>query len=77
VVDKKLMNEECSLKRGHFHSGESDSLRAREPVAFAECSPSSATELAVKLCVDGQGLGDQFAMNNATDVKKHDEHGLR
>jgi hypothetical protein len=29
----------------------------------------------VKLCVDGLALGDKFAMNNATDIKKH-EQGL-
>jgi hypothetical protein len=32
---------------------------------------------AVKLRVDGLDLGDEFAMNNAADVEKHDEHGLR
>jgi hypothetical protein len=31
---------------------------------------------AVKLCVDGLNLGDEFTLNNAVDVKKHDEHGL-
>jgi hypothetical protein len=30
---------------------------------------------AVKLRVDGLALGDEFTMNNAMDVKKHD-HGL-
>jgi hypothetical protein len=32
--------------------------------------PSNAAELAVKLCVDGLALGDEFAMNNATDVER-------
>jgi hypothetical protein len=26
---------------------------------------------------DSLALGDEFAMNNAADVEKHDEHGLR
>jgi hypothetical protein len=32
---------------------------------------------AVRLCVDGLALGDGSAMNNAADVEKQDEHGLR
>jgi hypothetical protein len=32
---------------------------------------------AVKLFVDGLALGDEFLKNNAADVEKHDEHGLR
>jgi hypothetical protein len=30
----------------------------------------------VKFCVDSLALGDKFAMNNAVDVKIHDENGL-
>jgi hypothetical protein len=39
--------------------------------------PQTPQNFAVKLCVDGLALGDEFAMNNAADVEKHDEHGLR
>jgi hypothetical protein len=39
--------------------------------------PRTPQNYAVKLCVDGVDLGDEFAMNNAADVKKHNEHGLR
>jgi hypothetical protein len=39
--------------------------------------PQMQQNFTVKLCVDGLALGDKFAMNNATDVEKHDEHGLR
>jgi hypothetical protein len=60
--------------RVNCRRGESNSSSATDPVAFAECSPSNA---AVKLCVEGPALGDEFAMNNPTDVEKHDEHGLR
>jgi hypothetical protein len=38
--------------------------------------PQMPQNFAVKLCVDGLALGDKFAMNNAVDVKKHDEHGF-
>jgi hypothetical protein len=38
--------------------------------------PQIPQNFTVKLCVDGLALGDEFAMNNAADVKKHDEHGL-
>jgi hypothetical protein len=37
--------------------------------------PQTPQNFSVKLFVDGLALGDEFAMNNATDVKKHDEHG--
>jgi hypothetical protein len=50
--------------------GESNSSSATDPVAFAECSPSNNAELRV----DGLALGDEFAMNIAVDVEKHDEH---
>jgi hypothetical protein len=39
--------------------------------------PQTPQNFAVKLRVDGLALGDEFAMNNATHVEKHDEHGLR
>jgi hypothetical protein len=39
--------------------------------------PQTPQNFAVKLCVDGLALGDEFMTNNATDVKKHNEHGLR
>jgi hypothetical protein len=39
--------------------------------------PRTPQNFAVKLCVDGLALGDEFAMNNTADVKKYDEHGLR
>jgi hypothetical protein len=38
--------------------------------------PQMLQNFAVKLCVDSLALGDEFAMNNAADVEKHDEHGL-
>jgi hypothetical protein len=39
--------------------------------------PQMPQYFAVKLCVDGLALGDEFVMNNAMDVEKHDEHGVR
>jgi hypothetical protein len=39
--------------------------------------PQTPQNFAVKLCVDGLALGNEFAMNNAPDAEKHDEHGLR
>jgi hypothetical protein len=39
--------------------------------------PQTLQNFAVKLFVDGLALGDELAMNNAADVEKHDEHGLR
>jgi hypothetical protein len=38
--------------------------------------PQTPQNSAVKLCVDGLALGDEFAMNSVTDVEKRDEHGL-
>jgi hypothetical protein len=60
----------------HCRCGESNSSRATDPIAFTDCSLSNAAELRSKTFVDGLALGDEFAMNNATDVEKH-EHGLR
>jgi hypothetical protein len=52
-------------------------LRATDPVAFAKCSSSNAAELCSKILCWQSGPGDEVTMNNATVVKKHDEHGLR
>jgi hypothetical protein len=38
--------------------------------------PQTPQNFTVKLCVDGLALGDEFAMNSAADVEKHNEHGL-
>jgi hypothetical protein len=56
--------------RVHCCRGESNFLRATDPVTFAEYSPSNATELR------SLALGDEFMMNKAADVEKHDEHGF-
>jgi hypothetical protein len=39
--------------------------------------PQMPQNFTVKLCVYSLALGDEFAMNNPTDVKKRNEHGLR
>jgi hypothetical protein len=39
--------------------------------------PQMPQNFAVKLCVDGLALEDEFAMNTAADFEMHDEHGLR
>jgi hypothetical protein len=39
--------------------------------------PQTPQNFAVKFCVDGLALGYEFAMSNAADVEKHNEHGLR
>jgi hypothetical protein len=39
--------------------------------------PETPQIFAVKCCVDGLALGDEFAMNNASNMEKQDEHGLR
>jgi hypothetical protein len=38
--------------------------------------PQMLQNFTVKLCSDGLTLVDEFMMNNAADVEKHD-HGLR
>jgi hypothetical protein len=38
--------------------------------------PQTMQNLTVKFYVDGLALGDEFMMNNAADVKKHNEHGF-
>jgi hypothetical protein len=48
-------------------------IRSLSPNIF----PQTPQKFAVKLRVDGLALRDEFAMNNAADVEKHDEHGLR
>jgi hypothetical protein len=48
-------------------------IRSLSPNVLAE----TPQNFAVKLRVDGLALRDEFAMNNATDIEKHGEHGLR
>jgi hypothetical protein len=38
--------------------------------------PQTPQNFTVKLRVDGLALGDEFTMNNAADVEKHDENGF-
>jgi hypothetical protein len=38
--------------------------------------PQTPQNFTVKLCIDYLALGDKFAMNNAANVEKHNEHGL-
>jgi hypothetical protein len=38
--------------------------------------PQTLQNFTVKFCVYDLDLGDEFVMNNAVDVEKHDEHGL-
>jgi hypothetical protein len=61
--------------RVHCRREESNPSRATDPVAFAECSPLNVAELRSKLCVNGLALGNEFAINNAADVEKHNECG--
>jgi hypothetical protein len=76
VVGKKFKNEECSM---------TGCIVVENPILYAPQTwsllpnilPQTPQNFAVKLCVDGLALGDKFAMNNAADVEKHDEHGLR
>jgi hypothetical protein len=51
-------------------------MRTTDPGAFVNILPQMPPNFTVKLCVDGLVLGDEFTMNNTTDVEKHDEHGL-
>jgi hypothetical protein len=76
VVGEKLTNEEC-LVTGCIVIGENPILCAPQIQSLSlNVLPQTQHNFTVKLCVDGLALGDQFAMNNATDVEKHDEHGL-
>jgi hypothetical protein len=63
------MNKVWSVTVNCRH-GESNSSRATDQVAFANVLPQMLQNFAVKLCVDGLALWDEFAMNNAADVKK-------
>jgi hypothetical protein len=77
VVGEKLTNEECSVTRcivvvenPILHAPQ---IRSLSPNVL----PQTPQNFAIKLFVDSLALGDKFAMNNAADVEKHDEHGLR
>jgi hypothetical protein len=39
--------------------------------------PETPQNFAIKLCVDGLALGDEFEMNNVMYIKNHSEHDLR
>jgi hypothetical protein len=76
VVGVKLTNEECSVTRC-IVVVENPILRALQIRSLSlNVLPQTLQNFAVKL-LDGLALGDEFAMNNAADVEKHDEHGLR
>jgi hypothetical protein len=51
-------------------------LRAPQIQSLSPNVLQTLQNFAVKLCVDGLALGDEFAMNNAADVEKHVEHSL-
>jgi hypothetical protein len=76
VVGEKLMNKECSMT-GCIVVVENPILCAPQIWLLSpNVLPQTPQNFAVKLCVDGLSFGDEFATNNAMDVKKHDEHGL-
>jgi hypothetical protein len=70
------MNEECSVT-GCTVIVENPTLHASQIQSLSlTVLPQMPQNFAVKLCVDGLALGDEFVMNSAADVEKHDEHGL-
>jgi hypothetical protein len=73
---EKLTNEECSVT-GCIVVVENPILRAPQIWLLSPSVLSRTPQnYALKLCVDGLALGDKFTMNNAANVKRHDEHGL-
>jgi hypothetical protein len=76
VVGKKLTNEEYSVT-GCIVVVENSILQASQTQSLSPyvllLTPQNFT---VQFCVDGLALRDEYAMNNAADVEKHDEHGL-
>jgi hypothetical protein len=77
VAGEKLTNEKCSVT-GCIVVVENPILRVPQIQALSpNVLPHTPQNFAVKLCVDSLALGHEFAMNNAADVEKHDEHGLR
>jgi hypothetical protein len=76
VVGEKLTNKECSVTQC-IVVVENPILRAPQILSLSpNVLPQTPQNFAVKLFVDGLALGDEFTMNNAADVQKHDEHGL-
>jgi hypothetical protein len=76
VVGEKLTNEECSVTRC-IVVVENPILRASQIRSLSlNVLPQTPQNFAIILFVDGLALRDEFAMNNAADVEKHDEHGL-
>jgi hypothetical protein len=77
VFGEKLTNEECSVT-GRIVVVENPILRVPQIWSLSpNVLPQMSRNFAVKLCVYSLALGDEFVMNNAADVEKHDEHGLR
>jgi hypothetical protein len=77
VAGEKLTNEQCSVT-GCIVVLENQILRAPQILSLSpNVLPQTPQNFAVKLCIDGLVLGDEFAMNNAADVEKHGEHVLR
>jgi hypothetical protein len=76
VVGEKFTNEECSVT-GCIVVVENPILCVPQIRSLLEnVLPQTPQNFSVKLCVDGLDLGDEFVMNNAMDVMKHDEHVL-
>jgi hypothetical protein len=77
VVGEKLTNVEC-LVTGCIVVVENSILRAPQiRLLLLNVPPQMPQNFSVKLCVDNLALEDKFAMSNAADVEKHDEHGIR
>jgi hypothetical protein len=77
VVGEKLTNEEGAVTE-FIVIVENPILCAPKIQSLSpNVLPQTPQNFAVKLCSDGLALGDEFTMNNAVDVKKHDEHGFR
>jgi hypothetical protein len=76
VVGEKLTNEAC-LVTVCIVVVENPILCAPQIQSLSpNVLPQTAQNFAVKLCVDGLALGDEFMMNDAVNVKKHNARGL-
>jgi hypothetical protein len=76
VVGEKLRNEECSVT-GCIVVAENSVFCVPQIWSLSpNFLPQMLQNFTVKPCVDSLALGDEFAMSNAADVEKHDEHCL-
>jgi hypothetical protein len=76
VVGEKLTNEACSVTGFIVVMENPVLLPSQIRSLLLNVLPHTPQNFAVRFCVDGLALGNEFAINNATDVENYDEHSF-